>query len=112
MINFIEETTYTCILYTYILCTKRIVYNKVKTINFLFLSGWFGIRKDFSHFLLSICPILQEYANIAYSSGRTTENGERNENVQQLTHYTKDKMHKKCDNTKPVIPVISIEMPD
>ncbi|CAG2062893.1 unnamed protein product [Timema podura] len=28
---------------------------------------WFGIRKDFCHFLLSLCPFLQEYANIAYS---------------------------------------------
>lgn len=74
-------------------------------------SGWFGIRKDFSQFLLSICPFLQEYANIAYSSGQTSERGERGE---QLTGpgLAKDKGHKKSELNKPVVPVISIEMPD
>ncbi|XP_035207072.1 transmembrane protein 185B-like isoform X2 [Stegodyphus dumicola] len=28
---------------------------------------WFGIRKDFCQFLLSVCPLLQEYGNISYS---------------------------------------------
>ncbi|CAG0887533.1 unnamed protein product [Darwinula stevensoni] len=29
---------------------------------------WFGIRKDFCHFLLGVCPCLQEYGNISYRS--------------------------------------------
>lgn len=28
---------------------------------------WFGLRKDFCHFLLAVCPLLQEYGNISYS---------------------------------------------
>lgn len=78
----------------------------------MYVTGWFGIRKDFSQFLLSICPFLQEYANIAYSSGRGTENADRSENAQQLTPSGKDKSHKKSDLTKPVVPVIAIDMPD
>lgn len=32
-----------------------------------FVSGWFGLRKDLCQFLLGVCPLLQEYANISYS---------------------------------------------
>ncbi|XP_071531509.1 transmembrane protein 185A-like isoform X4 [Panulirus ornatus] len=28
---------------------------------------WFGLRKDLCQFLLGVCPLLQEYANISYS---------------------------------------------
>uniref|UniRef100_A0A1B6F6R2 Transmembrane protein 185B n=2 Tax=Proconiini TaxID=565685 RepID=A0A1B6F6R2_9HEMI len=69
---------------------------------------WFGIRKDFSQFLLSIFPFLQEYANIAYSSGRTSENSDRESNE----NSPKEKGHKKSELNKPVVPVISIDMPD
>ena len=27
---------------------------------------WFGIRKDFCHLLLGLCPLLQEYGKISY----------------------------------------------
>ena len=30
------------------------------------LAGWFGIRKDFCHFLLELFPFLREYGNISY----------------------------------------------
>lgn len=79
---------------------------------FNFLTGWFGIRKDFSQFLLSICPFLQEYANIAYSSGQSSDNNERGESSSHQLTITKDKNHKKCDINKPVVPIVSIEMPD
>ncbi|XP_075219363.1 transmembrane protein 185B isoform X2 [Lycorma delicatula] len=71
---------------------------------------WFGIRKDFSQFLLSVCPFLQEYANIAYSAGRTADQNERGNGTQQS--IVKEKNHKKSDLSKPVVPVVSIEMPD
>lgn len=31
-----------------------------------YLSGWFGIRKDFCQFLLELFPFLREYGNISY----------------------------------------------
>ncbi|KAJ8939329.1 hypothetical protein NQ318_005690 [Aromia moschata] len=33
---------------------------------------WFGMRKDFCSFVLGACPLLQEYANIAYHTERRT----------------------------------------
>lgn len=77
---------------------------------FFFILGWFGIRKDFSQFLLSVCPFLQEYANIAYSAGRAADHNERGGGTQQP--IVKEKNHKKSDLAKPVVPVISIDMPD
>lgn len=85
-------------------------------LQFFALLGWFGIRKNFSQFLL--CRILQEYGNISYH----TENGQ---NVpldaqqasaqQEESHNSKrDKKNKKVFNKKnmPVVPIISIDMPD
>lgn len=66
---------------------------------------WFGIRKDFCHFLLSMFPFLQEYANIAYSSN-TQNNGEQSNRVRH------EKSKKQVDATKPVVPIISIDTPD
>ncbi|XP_066990923.1 transmembrane protein 185B [Anabrus simplex] len=80
---------------------------------------WFGIRKDFCHFLLSLCPFLQEYANIAYSL--QGEDGSRGRSQSQqgagdLGSSTADvkpeKRVKKTELLKPVVPVISIDMPD
>lgn len=75
---------------------------------------WFGIRKDFSQFLLSVCPFLQEYANIAYSAGRGSEQNDRSSTSNNASQQpiVKAKNHKKSDLMKPVVPVISIEMPD
>ncbi|XP_022193184.2 transmembrane protein 185B-like [Nilaparvata lugens] len=68
---------------------------------------WFGIRKDFSQFL-------QEYANMAYSTGRASEqnDGSSSSNNASQQPIIKEKNHKKSDLMKPVVPVISIEMPD
>nr|AEE62959.1 unknown [Dendroctonus ponderosae] len=68
---------------------------------------WFGLRKDFCSFLLGACPLLQEYGNIAYQPDRRT-NGVELE--QQMDKY--DAHIKKADLMKPVLPIISIEMPD
>ncbi|CAH0727021.1 unnamed protein product, partial [Brenthis ino] len=85
---------------------------------------WFGIRKDFCQFLLSVFPLLQEYANIAYnnnnvnqSSGIPTEpmNQEpyRDEEIQKKVKEKKShKNQKKNEAMKPVVPVTSIDMPD
>nr|CAD7574723.1 unnamed protein product [Timema californicum] len=82
------------------------------------LRGWFGIRKDFCHFLLSLCPFLQEYANIAYS----LQNDDRAQARSQIandhsgnigtTDSKPEKIVKKTELLKPVVPVISIDMPD
>lgn len=85
--------------------------------SYIFFPGWFGIRKDFCHFLLSLCPFLQEYANIAYSlqgeegirRGHSTPEGM----VDPLSLDVKpEKKFKKTELLKPVVPVISIDMPD
>ncbi|OAD57817.1 hypothetical protein WN48_01512 [Eufriesea mexicana] len=69
---------------------------------------WFGIRKDFCHFLLGLCPLLQEYGNISYQP--------RNEQDQPpsepMVSEKNEKHVKKIDLTKPVVPIISIDMPD
>jgi hypothetical protein len=82
-----------------------------------FLPGWFGIRKDFCHFLLSLCPFLQEYANIAYSL-QSDEAARRGQSVPEgmvdaaALDMKSDKRFKKTELSKPVVPVISIDMPD
>lgn len=82
--------------------------------------GWFGIRKDFSQFLLSICPVLQEYANIAYTSGRTGDTERERERERDTTPdigppdstSSKDKSKKLSEINKPVVPIVPIDMPD
>lgn len=78
---------------------------------------WFGIRKSFSQFLLSALPFLQEYGNISYH----TENGQNvpvlDQNVRLDEFDKNDKrskkaLNKKNDLLKPVVPIISIDIPD
>lgn len=73
-------------------------------INFV---GWFGIRKDFCSFLLGACPLLQEYGNISYQPEQR-QNGVELEQPNDKS----DAQIKKLDLMKPVLPIISIEMPD
>ncbi|XP_065347685.1 transmembrane protein 185A [Cloeon dipterum] len=63
---------------------------------------WFGIRKDFCQFLLGVCPVLQEYGNIAYSSRSSP-----------IKEGPSDRLGlSRRSELKPVMPVISIETPD
>lgn len=86
----------------------------------LSFAGWFGIRKDFCQFLLSVFPLLQEYANIAYNNnnrGSTGEPPNPEPYSDEATHKkAKDrksqKNQKKNEAMKPVVPVTSIDMPD
>ena len=80
-------------------------------------AGWFGIRKDFCHFLLSLCPFLQEYANIAYSlqsdeAARRAQNNSEGMGDAPSLESKPEKRFKKTELLKPVVPVISIDMPD
>lgn len=68
---------------------------------------WFGIRKDFCSFLLGACPLLQEYGNISYQPEQR-QNGVELEQPKDKS----DAQIKKLDLMKPVLPIISIEMPD
>uniref|UniRef100_A0AAQ4PQS8 Transmembrane protein 185B n=2 Tax=Perciformes TaxID=8111 RepID=A0AAQ4PQS8_GASAC len=36
-------------------------------------AGWFGIRKDFCHFLLELLPFLREYGNVSYDLQRSED---------------------------------------
>ncbi|KAK4877902.1 hypothetical protein RN001_010408 [Aquatica leii] len=69
---------------------------------------WFGVRKDFCSFILSACPLLQEYGNISYTSERRSNGVE----MQQQNEKTDMCNIKKADLLKPVLPIISIEIPD
>lgn len=88
-------------------------------------SGWFGIRKDFCHFLLSVFPLLQEYANIAYNNNvnrgsnvvptepPVNQEPYRDEEVKTAKESKKGvKNQKKNEAMKPVVPITSIDMPD
>ncbi|XP_055308638.1 transmembrane protein 185B isoform X2 [Sitodiplosis mosellana] len=78
---------------------------------------WFGIRKSFSQFLLNAMPCLQEYGNIGYHSTRnqnvpldsTTQLDDVEANRRSKS---KDILNKKCDQMKPVVPIINIDLPD
>lgn len=53
--------------------------------NFLKILGWFGIRTDFCHFVLSVCPLMRIYGNISY------------------------KLPQDCDRASPVVEGIHIQ---
>lgn len=104
---------------------------------FYFL-GWFGMRKDFCQFLLSVFPLLQEYANIAYNNDNNQQSGlnprgasnptagdgpqnpnsvdqfreNRNTRSKEKLCKKSSKNQKKNELLKPVVPIISIDIPD
>lgn len=85
----------------------------------IYFTGWFGIRKSFSQFLLCAMPCLQEYGNIGYHSTRnqsvpldSTTQLDTYEADRLAHHKPKDILNKKIDQMKPVVPIISIELPD
>lgn len=59
--------------------------------------------------MLGACPLLQEYGNIAYNSERRTNVVELE---RQQTEKTGPAVIKRADLLKPVMPIISIELPD
>uniref|UniRef100_T1IRI0 Transmembrane protein 185A n=1 Tax=Strigamia maritima TaxID=126957 RepID=T1IRI0_STRMM len=71
---------------------------------------WFGIRKDFCHFLLGACPLLQEYGNISY----TLQSDERDNPDELITRKMEMSHRLKSYNPEPrvIIPKLAIEMPD
>jgi len=99
------------------------IYQSFTTISYLtiFLSivlGWFGIRKNFCHFLFDICPCFEEYCNISYSlevdeapSRRRSEDEDDSE-AQTTSKRRRTSPVTSKVNAKPVMPIISIDMPD
>lgn len=89
---------------------------------------WFGIRKSFSQFLLSAMPFLQEYGNISYhaetisnagqsvpldATSSSTSTGTGSEQLHEFgRHDKKGKKAAKNDILKPVVPFVSIDLPD
>lgn len=89
----------------------------------IFITGWFGIRKNFCHFLLDVCPCFQEYCNISYSvqddedGGGNTAPGRDNvdgggSEFSASTSKSSSAIVVSKINSKPVVPIVSIEMPD
>lgn len=79
--------------------------------------GWFGIRKNFSQFLLCALPFLQEYGNISYHTDNAQavpldSNAQLNEYGIKHDKRSKKNLNKKNDHLKPVVPIISIDVPD
>lgn len=79
--------------------------------------GWFGIRKNFCQFILNALPFLQEYGNISYHT--EANNVGQNDALDNSTddvikHDIRKSKHlvKKFDMTKPVVPIVSIDLPD
>lgn len=66
------------------------------------------MRKDFCSFVVGICPLLQEYANIAYHSERRSNGVE----LEQQNEKGEANVIKRADLMKPVLPIVSIELPD
>ncbi|XP_032518233.1 transmembrane protein 185A isoform X2 [Danaus plexippus] len=76
---------------------------------------WFGIRKDFCQFLLSVFPLLQEYANIAYNNNVNRQTNEQTSEYRDDDNISKDKKQKnqkKNEALKPIVPITSIDVPD
>lgn len=57
---------------------------------------------------MSLCPLLQEYGNISYQP-RSEQDQPPSE---PMVSEKNEKYVKKIDLTKPVVPIISIDMPD
>jgi len=68
------------------------------------------MRKDFCEFLLGVCPCLQEYGNVSYKFPGSIFVQEHDQ------EGLSDDMHRRPIvteyQTKPVVPIVSIEMPD
>ena len=79
-----------------------------------FLTGWFGIRKDFCQFVLGVCPFLQEYGNISYSVQNNDVESPEETSSDSIGKVKKFPSSKGPIDTQPkaVVPVLSIETPD
>jgi len=81
---------------------------------------WFGIRKSFCHFLLDICPCFQEYCNVSYNVlSQDEESNRRGENVTDAETSSSSSQSRKLKSiiitsklNKPVVPIVSVEVPD
>uniref|UniRef100_A0A6A7G8K4 Transmembrane protein 185A-like n=2 Tax=Hirondellea gigas TaxID=1518452 RepID=A0A6A7G8K4_9CRUS len=98
---------------------------------------WFGLRKDLCQFLLGVCPLLQEYANISYTLPTRSDtdthhnlNQDDMEEGQGSTDTTvvavavavgaekppgakkKKKSNTRRSKDKEVVPHVSLEVPD
>ncbi len=75
---------------------------------------WFGMRKSFCQFVLAM---LNEYGNISYAieSSDQIDNGTNvplESNLQFDEKNNKKITFKKIDYTKPIAPIVNIDMPD
>ncbi|KAG1698547.1 Transmembrane protein 185-like [Nymphon striatum] len=72
---------------------------------------WFGIRKDFCHFILAICPLLREYGNISYS---LHDNEEDTSSVDIESSIDLESPNNKSELNEPkaMFPSSTIESPD
>ncbi|XP_064106177.1 transmembrane protein 185B-like isoform X3 [Macrobrachium nipponense] len=76
---------------------------------------WFGLRKDLCQFLLGVCPLLQEYANISYSMPHAEDR--QTESVTSIEggiigSDKKDGSGSHRLEHRVVVPAVSLEVPD
>ena len=80
------------------------------------MKGWFGMRKDFCSFLLSMCPCLRVYGNISYNlhfNHNITSSVQRNDGSNDVSDSnTNSKQVITRQPKKFIIPHVSIESPD
>lgn len=84
-------------------------------VSWVFVAGWFGLRKDFCPWLLGICPLLQEYGNISYKVQDSVQ--EPQDQSMDGDRKTRGGPHSRKtggldDFPRTVVPILSIEMPD
>lgn len=84
---------------------------------------WFGLRKDLCQFLLGVCPLLQEYANVSYSIPHAEEGGLRSNRSSEPTSPQqsgeprsisgqKDVMSSRRIEHRVISPALSLDVPD
>ncbi|XP_015790940.1 transmembrane protein 185B [Tetranychus urticae] len=82
---------------------------------------WFGMRKDFCSFLLSVCPCLREYGNISFnkqnnslSSPHGSQSAIESDQVSAGNPATgsSEKSRFKMNHKKIMMPIMTLESPD
>ncbi|CAL4089835.1 unnamed protein product, partial [Meganyctiphanes norvegica] len=84
---------------------------------------WFGLRKDLCQFVLGVCPLLQEYANISYSIPHAEE-GRSNRSSEPTSPQQSGETSSSISEKKDVVsssrrvehrvisPALSLDVPD
>ncbi|KAK7073639.1 hypothetical protein SK128_007502, partial [Halocaridina rubra] len=73
---------------------------------------WFGLRKDLCQFLLGVCPLLQEYANVSYSMPNAEDRQTESVSSMEAGVVCSDKKDGNASHRlehRVVVPAVSLE---